>query len=294
MYHYSPKQLNFLKAIHPYQQLNFGQLNAIWLLKSGTMSKISSHFLNHLVADHFIKIVKTTPRNSFYRMNQKEITFAFPEFLSNIPMRYQPEFRKPPRNLPSFNFHDEALKTLLSQTEIPNDISLVFPRIKNNISGLTVPDAVLTSKDLTTFIEYDNLSERTLDFTSKFPRYLYEAKQNPHQKTNVVVVFTDETIQIKGFVNPRQSPPQLRMENLTKYLLDETRALDKQPFRDALEQLPQFNIYFMTYSKAKQHLSALIRGDTELELTINAIPQQEPLYSPIAQAQPALDDYYYD
>ncbi|MFC4651594.1 hypothetical protein ACFO26_01550 [Lactococcus nasutitermitis] len=91
-------------------------------------------------------------------------------------------------------------------------------------------------------------------------RYLYESKKSPDKKINLVCIFTDETIQLKGYNNKRTSPPYKRMQSLTEKA-GHIKALNGLPFLGELEKQKNLTLYFFTYNEALQRLGPLLNGE---------------------------------
>lgn len=259
----SEKQIKFVKALYPFTQLNYGQLNLLWQRTTNSSSKISSSLISKLEQSKFIIIKQEEgmKRKSRYLVKQFDIATAYPELFeaSKIPEAYRHETRPAYKINESLNFHDEALKSLVIQTLPTNYEALAFPRVKNNINGILVPDSILVKNGVITYLEYDNLTERAADFLSKLPRYLYEAKQDLEKKMNLVFVFKDETVQLPDFVNTRKTSPIPRMIDLQQKIY-RLRTFDAKPFWEALKACPNFKIYFFTHSEAVDKLEALLEG----------------------------------
>lgn len=259
----SEKQIQFVKALYPFTQLNYAQLNLLWKKTTQSSSKISSSLITKLEQEKLlmVKPEEGMKRKAKYLVKQNKIAELYPEVsrTTKIPQAYWHEIRPAFKVNEALNFHDEALKTLVIQTLPQNLQALAFPRVKNNISGILVPDAILVKDEVITYLEYDNLTERAADFLSKLPRYLYEAKQDLAQKINLVFVFKDETVQLPNFVNPRKTSPIPRMIDLQQKIY-RLKTLDAQPYWEALKNCPNFKIYFLTHAEAVDKLEALLNG----------------------------------
>lgn len=259
----SEKQIKFVKALYPFTQLNYGQLNLLWQRTTNSSSKISSSLISKLEQKKILMIKQEEgkKRKSRYLVKQFDIATAYPELFeaSKIPEAYRHETRPAYKVKEVLNFHDEALKSLVIQTLPTEYEALAFPRVKNNINGILVPDAILVKNGVITYLEYDNLTERAADFLSKLPRYLYEAKQDLEKKINLVFIFKDETVQLPDFVNTRKTSPIPRMIDLQQKIY-RLKTLDQKPYWEALKSCPNFKIYFLTHGEAHDKLEDLLEG----------------------------------
>jgi hypothetical protein len=259
------RHLDLIKALYPYGFVSYSQLNRLWLNLTPKKIKIDSFLIKKLISEKIIKkkIEKGKIRDAIYKIKQDKIKEILEgtkyDVMNDIPTEFIRDALPTKRLSFERNFHDEALKNIISSFYTLDYGFLIYPRIKVSNRPLIVPDAILGKKDKFSYIEYDNLSEEHSKLLAKLPRYLYDAKQHPDKKINLIFVFTDETTKVRGFKNKRVRPPYLRMKNVIESI-GKLSALNGLPLKSEIEKQENFNVFLLTYAEAVKYLGPLLRS----------------------------------
>lgn len=238
---FTPLQAKFITNACLFGSLNYGELRQIWEFSGGEMSKIPSSLIKKLESLEILQVNRMGSDNLYsFDPKQSKVVFTSlgitPEpysFGEEVAERESTEYEERYLN------HDQLLQKLCLQSlgEFKG-YSLSFP--KDRSFSALVPDAIYQKEEsgYCHYLEFDNLTERTVDFSAKLPRYIQYFEQDP-QPMSLIYVFKEE--------------PLVRISHLLTSL-PLTSTIQRQSTLEWLREHENFRVYFLT-NKLWQALS---------------------------------------
>lgn len=273
---YTEKQFEFIKVLYSFSTLTYSQFNQLWKNISGVKTKISSQLLKQLEQDGLMNRVleKGKIRNAIYCINQNEIL----KKLKSIAQ--EPLLKSPERANAHGSFHEKQIKSPNFYQEALKELCIPFVNSKTTISfdEDKIPNVCLVSEKSIVYLMLDEINQ-----SSHYNLNIIQSNLKLHkQKTteqiiNLVFIFMDDTVNIKGFVNNRTSPPYDRIQKLSNEI-NGSGALSKTPLLTQLMKQERLNIHFFTYKEAMERLDLILKGEYLPDLKINSNADSQPDY----------------
>lgn len=242
---FSPLQTKFIVTCCLFQTLDYASLRQVWTYSGGASSKVPSSLLKKLEEHQIMSVERVQKKNTYY-FNPKIAHKVFTRIGSPIQVLSENQGKAPSTKTKEFEerfkTHDQILYSLcLSTLGYFQDYSIEFPKDRSLRSDKVIPDAIyryegvenkITTHDYSLYLEFDNLTEGSVDFSSKLPRYIHQYERLP-EATTLIYVFKGE--------------PLIRISHLLSALAL-TRTVNKTSVMSWLQQHPEFKVYFLTES----------------------------------------------
>lgn len=242
---FSPLQTKFIVTCCLFQTLDYASLRQVWTYSGGASSKVPSSLLKKL-EEHQIMYVERLQKKNTYYFNPKIAHKVFTRIGSPIQGLSENQVKAPSTKAKEFEerfkTHDQLLYSLcLGTLGYFQDYSIEFPKDRSLRSDKVIPDAIyrfegVEGESITNgyslYLEFDNLTEGSVDFSSKLPRYIHQYERSP-EATTLIYVFKGE--------------PLIRISHLLSALAL-TRTVNKTSVLSWLQQHPEFKVYFLTES----------------------------------------------
>ena len=235
---FSPLQTKFIVTCCLFQTLDYASLRQVWTYSGGASSKVPSSLLKKLEEHQIMSVERAQKKNTYY-FNSKIAHKVFTRLGSPSQVLSENQGKLPSTKAQEFEerfkTHDQLLYSLcLSTLGYFQDYSIEFPKDRSLRSDKVIPDAIYRNGNLNSslYLEFDNLTEGSVDFSSKLPRYIHQYERSP-KDTTLVYVFKGE--------------PLIRISHLLSALAL-TRTVNKTSVLSWLQQHPEFKVYFLTES----------------------------------------------
>ena len=235
---FSPLQSRFVETCCLFAQLSYPEMVQVWIYSGGSSSKVPSSLIKKLESLNILEVNRLKQENRYvFNASMTNEIFTRLGTLRDIPAEsLMKRSEKSQQFDERFEHHDRLLYALaLSTLGHFKSYDLSFPKERNINASRLIPDAIYQlkhSKDDCLYLEFDNLTEGSIDFSSKLPRYIQWFEQEPHS-LKLVFVFKGE--------------PVVRISHMLS-ALHLTRTIQGIPTYDWLSHHLSFSVYFLTES----------------------------------------------
>lgn len=240
---FTPIQIKFIRTGSLFTSVRYSELVQLWKYSGGEYPKVPSSLIKKLERLEILEIARSEHEN-IYNFNSEKVEEMFTRTGLSITF---PSHSKPSSPLSEkassfeqkFEVHDQLLyKVCLSNLGQFKAYEIKFPKERNIKTNRIVPDAIYhlrNESDNFLYLEFDNLTEGSIDFSSKLPRYIqyYEEiyTSEIHSSMSLIFVFNGE--------------PLVRISHLLT-ALSLTLTVDRTAVYDWLQNHKEFNVYFLT------------------------------------------------
>lgn len=240
---FTPTQAKFIQTGVLFTNVRYSELVQIWKHSGGEYPKVPSSLIKKLERLGILDIARSEDEN-IYNFNNKKVVEIFTRVGLSIALI--PDSKLASRHSDKanafeqkFEAHDQFLyKVCLNNLAQFKGYEINFPKERNIKTNRIVPDAIYRLRkesDYFLYLEFDNLTEGSIDFSSKLPRYIqyYQENYTPeiHTSMSLIFVFNGE--------------PLVRISHLLA-ALSLTRTVQRTPVYDWLKNHKEFNVYFLT------------------------------------------------
>ena len=240
---FTPTQAKFIQTGVLFTNLRYSELVQIWKHSGGEYPKVPSSVIKKLERLGILEIARSEHEN-IYNFNNKKVVDIFTRagLSTTLPSDSKLAYRhsdKANTFEQKFEAHDQLLyKVCLNNLAQFKGYEINFPKERNIKTNRIVPDAIYNLRnesDYFLYLEFDNLTEGSIDFSSKLPRYIqyYEEiyTSEIHSSMSLIFVFNGE--------------PLVRISHLLT-ALSLTLTVDRTAVYDWLQNHKEFNVYFLT------------------------------------------------
>lgn len=233
---FSDLQKRFIETCCIFNNLTYRNMVQVWIFSGGNSEKIPSSLISKLEKLEILKIERNNSDNK-YLFDSKTVQEVFTRL--ELPIELPTSNTKKRTDQAQlfeerFETHDHLLYSLCLRTLGKfKSFDISFPKDRNLYDSRVIPDAVYSlkrSKDYRLYIEFDNLTEGSVDFSSKLPRYIQMYEQTP-RPMKLIYIFKGE--------------PLVRISHLL-HAITLTKTTQRVPTLDWLNHNLMFNVYFLT------------------------------------------------